>query len=100
MGIIVGGYHGTVTGDVLGYTVASTLSSLTTPCHLYGKQTACTSNPSCGWCGRTGQCFSADQGELCDSVLLSSSCPGLCPALTSCLSCTVQPSCSWCVNSS
>ena len=99
--IIVGGYQGTVTGDVLGYTVPSTLSSLVTPCHLYGKQTSCTSNPSCVWCGRTGQCFSTGHTESCEGgFLLSSSCPGLCSALTSCISCTAQPgdSCLWCVN--
>ena len=99
--ILAGGYHGSVTGDVLGYTVPSTLASLSTPCHLYGKQTACTANPGCGWCGRTGQCFGRREGERCEGgSLLTSSCPGLCSSLTSCLSCSAQAraGCGWCVS--
>ena len=98
--ILAGGYQGSVTGDVLGYTVPSTLASLTVPCHLYGKQTACTSNPSCGWCGRTGQCLGRSEGERCPTALLTSACPGRCSSLTSCLSCSSQAraGCVWCVS--
>merc|ERR1719402_1704661 len=35
--IIVGGYHGTVTGDLLGYTVPHTIARLKTPCQIYGS---------------------------------------------------------------
>ena len=42
--VVTGGYHGSVTGDVMGYTVPGTLTNQPTPCHLYGKRDACTGN--------------------------------------------------------
>ena len=40
--VVTGGYHGSVTGDLVGYTVPGTLATQPTPCHLYGKHDACT----------------------------------------------------------
>ena len=39
--VVTGGYHGSVTGDMIGYTVPGTLTTQPTPCHLYGKRDAC-----------------------------------------------------------
>ena len=52
--IVVGGYHGSVTGDLLGYKLPSTLAASDTPCHLYGSYNSCAANPRCGWCGSSG----------------------------------------------
>ena len=51
---MVGGYHGSVTGDLLGYKLPSTLAATDTPCHLYGSYNSCAANPRCGWCGSSG----------------------------------------------
>ena len=36
--VVTGGYHRSVTGDMMGYTVPRTLATQPTPCHLYGKR--------------------------------------------------------------
>ena len=36
--VVTGGYHGSVTGDMMGYTVPGTLATQPTPCHLYDKR--------------------------------------------------------------
>ena len=59
--IIVGGYHGTVTVNVLGYIVPSTLARVQTPCHLYGKQKA---NPKRN--ARRGEPLEIEVPELCE----------------------------------
>ena len=98
--IISGGYHGSVTGDLLGYTVPGTLARMETPCHFYGTQSSCAANPLCGWCGTVGQCYPAHVTYMCLTKLITKPCPGLCSALGNCVDCTVTGagSCSWCVH--
>ena len=36
--VMTDGYHRSVTGDMMGYTVPRTLATQPTPCHLYGKR--------------------------------------------------------------
>ena len=104
--IIVGGYHGTVTGDLLGYTVPDTIARLQTPCQIYGSMAACMANPKCRWCGSNGTCHrnTDDQeegskpGRDCKIAWQASGCPKICASLSSCLSCTVHGNgdCMWC----
>ena len=56
-------------------------------------------NPECGWCGVTGTCHPADTEAPCNTAsgLETGSCPGLCPALASCVECAAFDHCSWCV---
>ena len=106
--IVVGGYHGSVTGDLLGYTVPDTIAQVHTPCQIYGSMTACIANPKCGWCGSNGTChhytdhYTLARGlKTCRTPLQVLGCPKICKSLTSCLSCTVHGAqyCSWCVHS-
>ena len=102
----VGGYHGSVTGDLLGYTVPDTIARVRTPCQIYDSLTACMANPQCGWCGSNGTChhytdhYSQPRGPtMCRTPLEVTGCPKICQSLTSCLSCAVHGAkdCAWCV---
>ena len=106
--MVVGGYHGTVTGDLLGYTVPDTIALTRTPCQIYGSMAACMANPKCGWCGSNGSChhytdaYTQPRGQTCKTRLQVQGCPKICSSLTSCLSCTVQGDgdCAWCTGTS
>ena len=87
--IISGGFHGTVSGAVLAYTLPYGLSlKRHNSCSNYGSQISCSSNPECGWCPTDGICYLRTQTGNCASNLKTVKCPGLCSTLPNCQSCT------------
>ena len=92
--IISGGFHGTVSGDVLAYTLPKGLSVKRNDrvCGHYGSQISCSSNPECGWCPTDGICYLRTDTSNCASNLKTVQCPGLCPGLTDCQSCVLHGS--------
>ena len=89
--IISGGFHGTVSGSVLAYTLPFGLSMKRNDkiCSHYGSQVSCSANPECGWCPNDGVCYLRTATSKCTSNLKTVKCPGLCQAFQDCQSCTV-----------
>ena len=107
--ILFGGYHGSVSGDVLAYVMPPEMVSTGSSCYRHRSQLSCTANPECGWCPADGICYQRTSGANCTSNLQTTQCPGVCPALPDCYSCIVHgssaslsteaklSSCAWCV---
>ncbi|XP_043238778.1 multiple epidermal growth factor-like domains protein 8 [Amphibalanus amphitrite] len=102
--LMFGGYHGSVSGHLLAYTLPDTMvapasrpASRDAMCARHNTQSSCTANPVCGWCPQ-GRCVGRSQGSACTSNLQSSPCPGVCAALRHCQACVVHGAgCAWCV---
>ncbi len=88
--IISGGFHGSLSGDVLAYTFPYPLAMKRNDkvCSHYGSQNSCSSNPECGWCPSDGKCYLRTSTSKCASNLQTVKCPGICPGLMDCQSCT------------
>ncbi len=84
-----GGFHGSVSGDVLAYTLPKGLATKRNDqvCSHYGSQISCSSNPECGWCPTDGICYLRTSTDKCASNLKTVKCPGLCESLNDCQSC-------------
>ena len=89
--VISGGFHGTVSGDVLAYTLPYGLSLKRNDkvCSHYGSQISCSSNPECGWCPTDGICYLRTSTGSCASNLKTVKCPGICEGLPDCQSCAL-----------
>ncbi|KAK0091776.1 hypothetical protein PV326_002712 [Microctonus aethiopoides] len=106
--LLVGGYHGNVNADLLGYTLPPMLApsdgEYIEPeqlCYKHKSFTECAANPECGWCSADEICYGRTIGSNCTTNLQTSRCPGVCPALGDCHSCLIhgQPGGGWGTNS-
>ncbi|KAK3860683.1 hypothetical protein Pcinc_033276 [Petrolisthes cinctipes] len=108
--VVVGGFHGTVNGQVLAYVLPAALvppagRSINTDlaCRTHVTMDVCVSNPECGWCPSDISCYARSRGANCTNNLQTSHCPGVCPTLHSCQSCALHArlargsGCAWCV---
>lgn len=89
--LLVGGYHGTVNGDLLAYTIPSMIYESEDPeskCHNY-QQNECLSNTDCGWCSADSTCYGRTVGANCTTNLQTTRCPGICQSLGDCQSCLI-----------
>ncbi|XP_014282328.1 multiple epidermal growth factor-like domains protein 8 [Halyomorpha halys] len=97
--ILVGGYHGNVNADLLVYAFPRTLALKPGDpyepdqlCARHKNLGECTSDPECGWCTAPETCYGRTPGVNCTTNLLTTRCPGICPALDSCQACLLQGS--------
>ena len=90
--LIFGGYHGSVSGDLLAYVMPPEMVSSSSSCFRHRSQLSCTANPECGWCPADGVCYQRTSGANCTSNLQTTQCPGICPALPDCYSCIIHGS--------
>ncbi|XP_076283094.1 multiple EGF like domains 8 isoform X4 [Lasioglossum baleicum] len=102
--LLVGGYHGNVNADLLGYTLPPMLApgdeDYTEPellCSRHKSLMECSANPECGWCSADEICYGRTIGSNCTTNLQTTRCPGVCPALGDCHSCLIhgQPGGGW-----
>ncbi|XP_063697443.1 multiple epidermal growth factor-like domains protein 8 [Culicoides brevitarsis] len=90
--LLVGGYHGTVNGDLLAYTIPPMIYESADPeskCSNYHQQSECLSNMDCGWCSADSTCYGRTVGANCTTNLQTTRCPGICQSLGDCQSCLI-----------
>lgn len=97
--VFFGGYHGNVNNDLLVYAFPPTLARIPGDgyepeqlCARHKNLPECTADPECGWCSSPETCYGRTLGVNCTTNLLTTRCPGICPALESCHACLLQGS--------
>eukprot|EP00794_Sanderia_malayensis_P010746 gene10746-11897_t len=111
--LVVGGYSGTMHGDVLAYRLPRTVAFVNQSgiieaghhCGLYDEKYACYNDPACGWCFDDLKCHSLLNAHNCPLNFDSRHCTSHCTAYPSCSACTLFGNasvqrCSWCVQDS
>ncbi|XP_067940717.1 multiple epidermal growth factor-like domains protein 8 [Watersipora subatra] len=117
--LVVGGFRGTVLGDIWSYQVLPSISTSTNDplygksiCSNYSHHEGCTADPECSWCPIPPHSGCVSRTITCQNQQLSL-CSDVCSDLMDCYSCVVhsknitQPSypssreyvsCGWCIH--